>query len=93
VCVAKLCARKGILPDCEIVPMDAINEVFGRLERADVRYRFVIGQASVRSTGTDEPGEDAAGQLNAQPTVAQLRGKLWSIRINGVQKTPVAAGT
>lgn len=41
------CARKGILPDCEIVPMDSINEVFDRLERADVRYRFVIDMATL----------------------------------------------
>lgn len=36
------CARKDILPDCEIVPLDAINEVFDRFEHADARYRFVI---------------------------------------------------
>jgi uncharacterized zinc-type alcohol dehydrogenase-like protein len=41
------CARKGILPDVEMIRMDEINEAFDRLERADVRYRFVIDMASL----------------------------------------------
>ncbi len=41
------CARKQILPDCEMIRMDQINEAFDRLQRADVRYRFVIDMASL----------------------------------------------
>jgi alcohol dehydrogenase (NADP+) len=41
------CARKNILPDCETIRMDQINEAFERLERADVRYRFVIDMATL----------------------------------------------
>jgi uncharacterized zinc-type alcohol dehydrogenase-like protein len=41
------CARKGILPDVEMIRMDEINDAFNRLERADVRYRFVIDMASL----------------------------------------------
>jgi uncharacterized zinc-type alcohol dehydrogenase-like protein len=41
------CARKNILPDCEMIRMDQVNEAFKRLERADVRYRFVIDMASL----------------------------------------------
>jgi uncharacterized zinc-type alcohol dehydrogenase-like protein len=41
------CAKKGILPDCEIIRMDEINAAFDRMERADVRYRFVIDMASL----------------------------------------------
>ncbi len=41
------CARKGILPECEMVRMDQINEAFERLERSDVRYRFVIDMATL----------------------------------------------
>ena len=41
------CARKNILPECEIIRMDQINEAFGRMERSDVRYRFVIDMASL----------------------------------------------
>jgi uncharacterized zinc-type alcohol dehydrogenase-like protein len=43
------CAQKNILPDCEMVRMDEINHAFDRLERADVRYRFVIDMASLEA--------------------------------------------
>ncbi|WP_297489564.1 NAD(P)-dependent alcohol dehydrogenase [Acidocella sp.] len=41
------CARKNIHPDVEMIRMDQINEAFERMERADVRYRFVIDMASL----------------------------------------------
>ena len=41
------CARQNILPDCEMIRMDQINEAFARMEKADVRYRFVIDMASL----------------------------------------------
>lgn len=41
------CARKNILPDCEMIRMEQINDAFERMERADVRYRFVIDMASL----------------------------------------------
>ncbi|RKF40782.1 hydroxyacid dehydrogenase [Agrobacterium deltaense] len=41
------CGKKGILPDVEIIRMDAINEAFKRMERSDVRYRFVIDMATL----------------------------------------------
>ncbi len=41
------CAKKNILPDCEMIRMDQINEAFERMERADVRYRFVVDMASL----------------------------------------------
>jgi uncharacterized zinc-type alcohol dehydrogenase-like protein len=36
------CARYGIVADCEMIAMPQINEAFERMERGDVRYRFVI---------------------------------------------------
>jgi uncharacterized zinc-type alcohol dehydrogenase-like protein len=39
------CARKQILPECEAIGMAEVNEAFQRLERGDVRYRFVIDMA------------------------------------------------
>jgi alcohol dehydrogenase (NADP+) len=51
------CARKNILPECEMIRMDEINEAFKRMERADVRYRFVIDMASL---------SDAAGAALGQ---------------------------
>jgi alcohol dehydrogenase (NADP+) len=41
------CARKSILPECEMIRIDEINGAFERMERADVRYRFVIDMASL----------------------------------------------
>lgn len=41
------CARKGIYPDCETISMQQINEAFERMERGDVKYRFVIDMASL----------------------------------------------
>ncbi|HEV8392485.1 MAG TPA: NAD(P)-dependent alcohol dehydrogenase [Dongiaceae bacterium] len=43
------CARKNILPDCEMIRMDQINDAFKRMERADVRYRFVIDMATLKA--------------------------------------------
>ncbi|WP_442580415.1 NAD(P)-dependent alcohol dehydrogenase [Mesorhizobium sp. ASY16-5R] len=41
------CAKKNVLPDCEMIAIQDINAAFERLERADVRYRFVIDMASL----------------------------------------------
>lgn len=41
------CAEKNILPECEMIRMDEINHAFERMEKADVRYRFVIDMASL----------------------------------------------
>ena len=44
------CANKQILPDCEIIAISDINEAFKRMERGDVRYRFVIDMDSLSLT-------------------------------------------
>ncbi|PPQ36823.1 uncharacterized zinc-type alcohol dehydrogenase-like protein [Rhodoblastus acidophilus] len=41
------CAEKNILPECEMIRMDEINHAFERMEKSDVRYRFVIDMASL----------------------------------------------
>lgn len=41
------CGKKNVLPDVEMIRMDQINDAFMRLEKADVRYRFVIDMASL----------------------------------------------
>lgn len=46
------CARKNILPDCELIRMDQINEAFERMERSDVRYRFVVDMSSLKASGS-----------------------------------------
>lgn len=45
--VLDFCAEKGILPEVEMIRMDQINEAYERMERSDVRYRFVIDLASL----------------------------------------------
>lgn len=41
------CARKNIHPDCEMIRMDEINTAYARMEKSDVRYRFVIDMATL----------------------------------------------
>ncbi|MBT12488.1 MAG: hydroxyacid dehydrogenase [Oceanospirillaceae bacterium] len=41
------CAANNVHPDVEMIRMDQINEAFERLEKADVRYRFVIDMATL----------------------------------------------
>ncbi len=43
------CGEKGILPDVEMIRMDEINHAFERMEKSDVRYRFVIDMASLEA--------------------------------------------
>lgn len=42
------CAKKSVLPDVEMIRMDEINHAFERMEKSDVRYRFVIDMASLK---------------------------------------------
>jgi uncharacterized zinc-type alcohol dehydrogenase-like protein len=41
------CAGQQIHADCEILAMAQVNEAFARLERGDVRYRFVLDLAGL----------------------------------------------
>lgn len=36
------CAEKGIVADCEMTTLPQINAAFERMEKGDVRYRFVV---------------------------------------------------
>lgn len=49
------CAEHQILPECEMIRMDQINEAFQRMERGDVRYRFVIDMASLSGPSCKHP--------------------------------------
>lgn len=35
-------AKNNILPDVEVIPIDYINTAMDRLQKSDVKYRFVI---------------------------------------------------
>lgn len=43
------CGKHKIVSDIEIIPIQKINEAYERLLRQDVRYRFVIDMASLKS--------------------------------------------
>ena len=42
-----LCAEKGIVAEVEYIRMDEIEHAFERMEKADIKYRFVIDMASL----------------------------------------------
>jgi len=41
------CAENDVLPDVEMIRMDEISDAWERMERSDVRYRFVIDMSSL----------------------------------------------
>ncbi len=43
------CARHGVAADVEVIPIQGINEAYERMLKNDVRYRFVIDLASLKS--------------------------------------------
>lgn len=46
--VLDFCADKGIAPEIQIIPIQDINKAFSRVEKGDVRFRYVIDMASLR---------------------------------------------
>lgn len=52
--VLDFCADHGILPECEIIRMDEVNDAWERMQKGDVRYRFVIDMSTL------EPAREAA---------------------------------
>jgi uncharacterized zinc-type alcohol dehydrogenase-like protein len=43
------CAARDILPDCETIAIQDINDAYHRMEKADVKYRFVIDMKSLNA--------------------------------------------
>jgi alcohol dehydrogenase (NADP+) len=43
-----LCGEKGITAEIEVIAMHAINHAFERMEKADIKYRFVIDMATLK---------------------------------------------
>ena len=43
------CAENGIASDIETIPIQQVNEAYERLLKSDVKYRFVIDMASLKS--------------------------------------------
>jgi uncharacterized zinc-type alcohol dehydrogenase-like protein len=42
------CAAHNITSDVEVIDMDYINEAYDRMNKSDVKYRFVIDMASLK---------------------------------------------
>lgn len=42
------CAQKNIVSDIEMIPIQKINDAYGRMLKGDVKYRFVIDMGSLR---------------------------------------------
>ena len=45
--VLDFCAEHDIYPECEMIDMQEINTAFERMEKGDVKYRFVIDMKSI----------------------------------------------
>ena len=43
------CAEHNIVSDVEVIPIQKVNEAFERVVKADVKYRFVIDMASLKT--------------------------------------------
>ena len=43
------CGKHNITSDVEVIPIQKINEAYGRLLKSDVKYRFSIDMASLKS--------------------------------------------
>ena len=41
------CAERGIVSEIEMIPIQKIDEAYDRMQRSDVKYRFVIDSASL----------------------------------------------
>jgi len=44
------CAAHGVASEIELIPASGINAAYERLQRADVRYRFVIDTATLEQS-------------------------------------------
>jgi uncharacterized zinc-type alcohol dehydrogenase-like protein len=45
--VLEFCAQHGIAPDIELIDIKDVNDAYKRVEKGDVRFRFVINMASL----------------------------------------------
>ena len=45
------CGEHNITSDVEVIPIQKVNEAYDRLAKSDVKYRFSIDMASLKSEG------------------------------------------
>jgi len=46
--ILDFCAKHQIGPDVEVIPIDQINDAYDKVEKGDVRFRYVIEMASLK---------------------------------------------
>ena len=51
--ILDFCARHGIAPEVQVIPIQEINEAFRRVKEGDVRFRYIIDIASLRQELAD----------------------------------------
>ena len=44
------CAEKGIVAEIEMIPIQKIDQAYDRMQKSDVKYRFVIDNASLKGS-------------------------------------------
>ena len=47
--VLEFCGQHSIIADVEVIPIQKVNEACERLFKSDVKYRFFIDMASLKS--------------------------------------------
>jgi uncharacterized zinc-type alcohol dehydrogenase-like protein len=47
--VLEFCAKHGIGPDIELINIEDVNEAYDKVEKGQVRFRYVIDMASLKS--------------------------------------------
>ncbi len=47
--VLDFCAGHNILPEVEIIPIQDVNNAFERMQREEVRFRYVIDMQSLKN--------------------------------------------
>ncbi|WP_426266949.1 NAD(P)-dependent alcohol dehydrogenase [Sphingomonas sp. LHG3443-2] len=52
--VIDFCAQHGIAPEIEIIPIQDINKAMKKVEKGDVRFRYVIDMASIAQEEADD---------------------------------------
>ena len=58
--VLEFCAVHGIGPEVEVIPIQDVNEAYKKVEKGEVRFRYVIDMASLKTEAADATRESVA---------------------------------
>ena len=74
--VLDFCAEHGIKPDIQMIPIQEVNDAYKHVEKADVRFRYVIDLASLAKDRADAGGRSASASGGMGPVAAGISGGL-----------------